>query len=79
MSKAEILAELLKLSPEDRQEIRAKLTEFGAGESLPRAPLCAHSSNRDTVPIEALATREEWKDWHAAAKRSANKWLAENP
>lgn len=79
MSKAEILAELLRLSPEERQEIRAKLTELGAGESVSGAPLCARPSHCEPVPLEALATREEWKDWCAAARRSRDKWLAENP
>ena len=76
MSKAEILAELPRLSPEDREEIRAKLSELGAETGR---LLCAHSSRRKPVPLKALATRKEWKSLYRGAKRSADKWLAENP
>lgn len=30
------------------------------------------------VDIYALADRDEWKHWHAAAKRDSDKWLKEN-
>jgi len=79
MSKAEILAELPKLSPQDREEILAKLSELAADVSPACTPLCAHPSHRKPVPLKALATRGEWKSLYRGAKRSADKWLAENP